>query len=158
MNVRQATPDDFPALARLRWTFGEEGGWGDPNADYAAFEARFTRFLSEGMARGRWVFWIAEQADQVVASLFVQIIEGVPYPGKPVRNYGWIHNVYTLPEFRNQGIGSALMRRVIDWAKSQHFESLNLWHSPESVTYYERLGFVHTPDEFMMMLDEQQPG
>ena len=46
------------------------------------------------------------------------------------------------------------MRHVIDWAKAQQFESLNLWHSERSVPYYERLGFTHTPDELMLMLDE----
>lgn len=156
MNVRPASLADAPALARLRWAFGAEAGWGDPNADYAAFEARFTRFVSDGLTSGRWLLWVAEQDDQIVANLFVQIIDPVPSPGKPEQKFGWIFNVYTLPEYRHQGIGSALMQRVIEWAKAQRFESLNLWHSPGSVAYYERLGFTHTPDEFMMMLDERK--
>lgn len=153
MNVRQAAPDDFPTLSRLRWTFADEGGWGDPNGDYAAFETGFVRFLTDATRSGRWVLWVAEQDERIVASVFVQVIDAVPRPGKPDRHFGWIFNVYTLPEYRNQGIGSALMRHVIEWGKAQHFESLNLWHSPDSMAYYERLGFVHTPDEFMMMLE-----
>ncbi len=143
-------------LARMRWDFMTEGKTGSPPLPYPEFAARCVEFFNRVLADERWVMWLAEQDGQIASHVFVQMVEQVPNPLDSYRYFGWITNVYTRPAYRNRGIGSALLRHVIDWAKGQQFESLNLWHSERSVPYYERLGFVHTPDELMLMLDEQR--
>lgn len=62
-------------------------------------------------------------------------------------------SVYALPEVRNQGIGSLLLRRVIEWAKEQRLELLLLWPSERSVPFYERAGFVRSPDALELHLE-----
>jgi GNAT superfamily N-acetyltransferase len=54
---------------------------------------------------------------------------------------GFLGAVYALPEARNRGIGSRLLRSVVDWAGEEGLESLVVAPSDRSVRYYERAGF-----------------
>ncbi len=53
-------------------------------------------------------------------------------------------NVFTEPEWRRQGLGELLMRRVLEWAAEERLDRLVLHASPEGRALYERLGFVAT--------------
>lgn len=154
MQIRQANQQDAAVLAQMRWDFLTERYADNQSSNYPEFAVCFSAFFNRIVTDERWFMWIAEQDGQIASHIFVQMVEQVPNLADSHRYFGWITNVYTRPEYRNQGIGSALMRHVIAWAKTQPIESLNLWHSERSVPYYERLGFTPTPDELMLMLDE----
>ncbi len=56
-----------------------------------------------------------------------------------------IHGLATLEDTRGQGIGSALMTRVLNEAKTKGFETAVLLATPDGLGIYEKLGFVsHT--------------
>jgi predicted GNAT family N-acyltransferase len=52
-----------------------------------------------------------------------------------------------LPEFRNQGTGTILLKRVLDDATSSH-KKIYLHAQLNAVRYYERQGFVKSGDIF----------
>jgi GNAT superfamily N-acetyltransferase len=68
-----------------------------------------------------------------------------------------IHRLYIAPERRGRGIGTAVLRDVIMWAKSATF-SIRLSvlsTSPAARRLYEREGFVletKTPDRLHLIL------
>ena len=50
-----------------------------------------------------------------------------------------------MPEFTRQGIGSRLVRTLVDWARSCDYPALTLItfrHLPWNAPFYERMGFV----------------
>ncbi len=102
------------------------------------------------------MIWVAEQDGQIVSTASVQIIRKLPWPGEIHYGTGWVTNVYTRADARNQGIGTRLMRHVIAWAKAEKLESLNLWRSDRSLPYYQRLGFIPSTDTLDLYLDDQQ--
>jgi GNAT superfamily N-acetyltransferase len=55
--------------------------------------------------------------------------------------WGYVGNVFVVPERRNDGIGRALMEEIVSWAASNGLAHLRLAPSPRSVTFYERLGY-----------------
>jgi GNAT superfamily N-acetyltransferase len=154
MNIRPATVDDTTALARMRWDLRTEDGAIDTGASYAEFEARFTEFLADALASGRWAVWLSEQEGSIVAHIYAQMVEKVPRPGHLHPYYGYITNVYTRAEYRNQGIGSRLLRHVIEWAQAQQLEFMVLWRSEDSLPYYQRLGFEQPQDVLQLTLSE----
>ncbi|MBN1976389.1 MAG: GNAT family N-acetyltransferase [Anaerolineae bacterium] len=52
----------------------------------------------------------------------------------------WLAAVYVAPEFRNQGVGSALVQAVTDEAQALGVERLYLF-TPDKMSFYGRLGW-----------------
>jgi N-acetylglutamate synthase-like GNAT family acetyltransferase len=73
-------------------------------------------------------FWIIEQNGQVVAC--GKLCEYV--------TYSMLYNVLVLPEYRSQGLGSALVKHLT----GQATKPLYLACSPAKIGFYTRLGFV----------------
>jgi GNAT superfamily N-acetyltransferase len=150
--IRQATEADAAELARLRWDFSPEEVAASGQS-FDQFREGFREFLVSALAGGNWCVWVAEQAGRLVANVWVQVIHPVPRPGRFGRRYGYITNVYSEPEVRGQGIGSCLLKCAIDWARDQRVAFLFLWPSEESVSFYQRAGFRHSPDTLERYLD-----
>jgi GNAT superfamily N-acetyltransferase len=140
VTIREAVAQDVPELARLRWEFQEdEARRGEQT--FSEFVAEFHRFWDAFVEAGRWTIWVAESGERLVANMWVQHIPKVPHPGLPFEEYGYLTNVYVEAEHRRNGLGSALLRRVIEGAREHQLEFLIVWPSEESVPFYQRLGF-----------------
>lgn len=135
--VRVAGPGDELALAHLRslWTGAESD---------AAFEERFSEWLAA--ERDRRTTWIAciGQDPVGMASLFEY--RRMPRPGRPDSRWGYLSNMFVRDEFRNQGIGSALLSAIVATADEREYARLVLSPSERAVRFYRRAGFV-TPDD-----------
>ena len=152
VSIRRAVPEDAPVLARMRWDDSTDDG--TPSAEsLALFVEGFTEFVRSSLASDQWAIWVAESDGRVVAHIYVQIVEKVPRPGRFAARWGYATAVYAERGARNKGIGSCLLRRVIDWAKHQELELLLLWPSEGSVPFYERAGFVRSPEALELHLD-----
>lgn len=138
--IRRAAERDVPALARLRreWTL-EDGPIASPRED---FDAAFIQLVSDGIAAGRWVVWVAELDGEIVSHAFVGLVEKIPRPASGFDAIGYLTNVYTRPEFRGRGIGSLVLDAVTNWARSADLELLVVWPSETSVAHYVRHGFA----------------
>ncbi|HEX2034799.1 MAG TPA: GNAT family N-acetyltransferase [Chloroflexota bacterium] len=149
--IRQASGADAARLARLRWDDSTEGGReiGQP---FSQFCEDFAAFLVGALASGHWVVWLAEAEGEIVAHVYVRLIEMIPRPGRLGARWGYAAAAYTVPERRNRGIGSQLLRRVIAWAEEERLETLVLWPSERSVPFYERAGFRRSLDVLELQL------
>jgi GNAT superfamily N-acetyltransferase len=136
-----AIEGDLTALAEMRWTFRTEGDAPAPAVGREPFVAACVAFLRQGLANGRWIYWIAELDGEIVSHIFVRRVRKVPKPSRLHDEYGYVTNVYTRPPYRGQGIGSELLERVKAWARGEDLEVLIVWPSEESVAFYERAGF-----------------
>lgn len=65
---------------------------------------------------------------------------------------GSIAYVAVLPEFRNQGIGTKLMEKLIETASEKNLHTLRLMARISAINFYARLGFVRE-GEFFDYLD-----
>ena len=154
MQYRIATERDFPQLAQLRWEFRQEDGSEQAVVSQDEFIQACIGFLKRGLENGYHTYWVAEEAGEIIAHIFVHKIDLVPRPCKIQDQFGYLTNNYTKPAYRNQGIGSALMNRVVAWAKDQDFELLIVYPSDEAVTFYERVGFKLENDVMELRLRE----
>lgn len=61
---------------------------------------------------------------------------------------GSIAYLSVLPEFRNQGIGTKLIERLIEKAKEKNLKSLRLMSRMSAFRFYQRLGFSDIGEPF----------
>lgn len=151
ITFRQATIADIHDLAQLRWDFSlEDDHTGTETFD--AFQRRFGRSVCADMRQRRCAIHVAEHASRLIANMYVKLIRKVPRPGRFGTRFGYMMNVYTAPEWRNQGVGSLLLDQVISWARTQSLEFLVLWPSERSVSFYQRHGFQPSGDALELAL------
>jgi len=137
---RTATSEDRLQLANLRWA--HENDLRDLHGyDKDKFLEEFCRFLDSTDGQ-RFTIWVAEDKGRIVSNVFLLLIRKVPKPHRLYSQIGYITNVQTVTEYRNQGIGTLLMKHIQEWAKEQSVELLFLWPSQRAVPFYVRLGFT----------------
>lgn len=55
--------------------------------------------------------------------------------------YAFIVDVIVVESSRGKGIGTAIMKEIINGCRNLGIDSVNLWPSKGKVPFYERLGF-----------------
>jgi GNAT superfamily N-acetyltransferase len=137
LSIRVAEPKDVGALAELR------AAWGIDQPDDPGFQNEMASWIAaEGDRRTTWLATISRDAVGM-ASLFEY--RRMPRPGRPDSRWGYVSNMFVRDEFRNRGIGAALLTAVISAADERGYVRLVLSPSQESVRFYERAGFT-VPD------------
>ncbi|MBL4934441.1 GNAT family N-acetyltransferase [Clostridium sp. YIM B02515] len=140
MIYRLATESDVSMLSEMRWEheYEEEGKFNISKED---FIKECNLFLVDGLKSGSWEYWIAEENNKVISNVYINRIRKVPKPQKLFAEIGYVTNVHTKAEFRNEGIGTELLKKVKQWAINNKIELLFVWPSQRSVAFYERQGF-----------------
>ena len=138
--LRDATADDAPALQRIyedAVLHGTATYEIDP-PDEAEMRARFEALKSKG-----YPYIVAcDAAGQVVAYAYAG-----PFRARPAYRWSVEDSVYMLPEAKGKGIGTALLRRLVEVCEEKGFRQMiavigGSDHQP-SIKLHERVGFQH---------------
>jgi GNAT superfamily N-acetyltransferase len=141
LHIRLANQDDLDQLAELRWQARLEGGEENPNLSLDEFKPECIRLMRAWMQSGSYMFWVASTGDMIVAHIAVHRVDLLPRPIKIRDQFGVITENYTRPAYRSRGIGSQLIRRVIEGAREVDHELLIVYPSHEARPFYARAGF-----------------
>jgi GNAT superfamily N-acetyltransferase len=143
--IRRATSGDAAELARLRHAFRTEqrpAVEGGPD-----FIERCREWMRARLAPGAaWRCWVAVAAGDLVGTLWLQRIEKLPNPGDEPELHGYISSVYVVPDYRNAGIGTALLTACLGDRDSAGLDAVFLWCTPDSRPLYLRHGFAPRDD------------
>jgi len=74
--------------------------------------------------------------------------QGLPVGTGRMLNDGHIGRVAVLREYRDKGVGAALMKTLIETARTRRFREVYLYAQVTAVPFYEKLGFEATGDNF----------
>jgi len=142
--IRIAKPTDAAALARLRYALRASTGRAtEPEAE---FIQRCSAWMHEHLPSNAWHCWVAELDGQLIGAVWLQLVEKIPNPRHEAEHHAYITNFYIQEEARGQGIGSQLLRAVLDWCKTRDVHSVILWPTERSRSLYERHGFAVRDD------------
>lgn len=76
----------------------------------------------------------------------------LPSPDNPTGRCGYLMNIYVREDYREKGLGHAIVKRLIEEAKSRNCHKIYLETTSVGRSLYESLGFKDLPD--MMKLSE----
>ncbi len=149
--VRQATPADAPAIARVQvdtWRTAYRGIVADDFLAALSYEERarmWSRALSD--AEGGSHTYVGQDADgQVVAF----ISRGRGQSDDP-EHEAELYAIYVLEEHQGEGLGRLLVRRLVEGLERAGMRSMLLWVFAENHSarrFYERIGgqYVRTQE------------
>ncbi len=154
VQVRLATPDDADAIAWHRARMFRDMGQLPPEL-FEPLRSSARERLTVAIGSGEYVGWLAsprDSPDTVVAGAGVQRRRVLPHPRQRADGsvvvaggrHAIVLNVFTEPLWRRQGVAELLMRRILEWARSERLDRLVLHASIEGRALYDRLGFVPT--------------
>lgn len=133
--IRQVEREDLPAL---EW----EG-------EYKKFRRLYAEAFSRA-ERGEAVLWVVEYpGNGLIGQLFVQLNSIRPELADGVQ-HAYIYGVRVRPQYRNQGIGTLLLKEAESDLKARGFRRVQLnvgQDNPDARRLYERQGYnVVGPD------------
>ncbi|WP_339057000.1 GNAT family N-acetyltransferase [Candidatus Regiella endosymbiont of Tuberolachnus salignus] len=153
--IRQAKASDINALAELRWRLCTND-LPDDTIKKRKFIEEFCTTLPNIENNDNCIHFVAEYDYKIISVLSVIKVTKIPSPNDPYHQYGYLTNVYTLPKFRNKGIGSALLDKVKNDLEIQKLELLIVWPSNKSFPFYQRNGFCRQPDPLVLKIIENK--
>lgn len=143
MIIRLAETKDINQLIKMRWDSTIEFDESKKNESYGNFKREFQAFLENALNSSQWYIWVAEDEGKIASHIYIQLIQKVPRPGRITHPFAYMTNVYTIPEYRNSGIGSKVLSSINQWIKDNNYEFVIVWPSDEAVNYYKKNGYVH---------------
>lgn len=142
---RQATLEDAELLAELRLQFALELSGSHSETAQRQLRTQLKDFFSNSIAEGTSISWLA-LVDNDVAGIGSVLFRNQPGNFKnPSGRWGYIMNMYTLPEYRKRGIGNGILNRLMDSSHALGITAFELHATADGVPVYEKSGFsVHT--------------
>ncbi len=87
--------------------------------------------------------FVAEVDGDVVGAAWLLIAERVPRNDSLDRRYGDVQSVMVREEYRNRGVGAALMAAILAEARDRRLSHVTVHSGRRAVDFYLRVGFGH---------------
>lgn len=143
VRIRQATLDDFGAINALVQPVHDDHVAAHPEQFRLTGSAFPIERLTDLLAVGTSCLLVAQIGGDIVGFLAATVREAPPFPALVQRKTVYVDIVAVSEGVRGQGIGSHMMQRTIDWARSQRIGELELNvfdFNDRAIKFYERLG------------------
>lgn len=138
-SVRVADDGDVAVLAALRRAWNEENAGAAIDDD--GFVSAFTAWWEA--ERDTRTFFLIDLDGAAVGMANIKTYDRMPAAGRSSSGiWGYVGNVFVLPDHRDAGVGAILMESLAAWAWERGMEHLRLAPSPRSSSFYARLGFT----------------
>lgn len=147
MEFRVATADDVETLVELRKQLVAACG-----APAREVDDELRAYFQRQLAGGSFVEWLGFDNGRAVASATIVFYEFVPSDANRSGIRGYITNMYTAPEYRRQGIATALLGRLTEEAKARGVKRLWLHAAEMGRPVYVKFGFREAGGFFELSL------
>lgn len=141
--IREAKPDDLEEILQLRMRLFEKlvdfnHGKG---VDEDLLQATRTYF-NDVFQNGSCKTWVAQADGHIVASGSLAIFVRPPYPGNVAGKDAYLLNMYTLADYRKQGLARKILQQAMQYAHEHGFAKIWLHATEDGQALYASEGFA----------------
>lgn len=147
MVIRKATVEDVEQLVEVRRQF-QETVKGTRGSEF--FAQAVEGYLRKHVPLGTCVVWLAEDNGEIVSCAMLALVEELPVLGNLSGRVGFLHNVYTNPRYRRQGLAQQIVVNCLQSAKEWGVGRVCLGATEQGRSLYEKLGFKALNDEMQL--------
>lgn len=155
--IRLATMGDVGELVRLRLMFLEEVGnlTASGENDLRKLGEAFREYLRRKMPTGEFLAFVAvsDETGEIVATSGVTFFERPPNGVNIAGLEAYLSNMYTVPDWRGRGLGTALVEAVIERVGETGVRRIWLHTTEQGRPVYEKAGFVESKLEMELVID-----
>lgn len=137
VTLRKLADGDLERFVELRISQLQEEG-ARPTLD---LRPRLFDYYRRHLADGTFVAWLAEAEGKIVGTSGMSFVEKPPYYSNPSGRIGLLSSMYTLKDYRRQGIGMRLLEHVVREARDYGCGAIQITASDMGVRLYTAYGF-----------------
>ena len=152
VNYRLTTMEDIDNLVLLRIIFLQEAEEVEPSSPIEELKKSLYNYFKEKIPNKLFVSWLAEDEGKIIATSGLSFHVVPPSYENPSGEEAYLMNMYTLPEYRKQGIGGNLLDKTVNEAKKRGTRKIRLHTTDIGKPLYEKQAFVETKSELVLLL------
>jgi GNAT superfamily N-acetyltransferase len=100
------------------------------------------RWIKQKLTDRELIGFVARAPDgRVAGSGCIWLREEPPRANNPLHVVPYLMSMYTVKEFRRQGVAKEVLRRALKWSRDHHHERMVLHASDHGKHLYEEFGF-----------------
>ncbi|MCL5260379.1 MAG: GNAT family N-acetyltransferase [Gammaproteobacteria bacterium] len=141
-NIRLASQSDLELLVKFRVAILRELNILKDDTEAKLMEPEFRNYIASKMEKKELFCWLIEHAAKAVCVGKAVIYDAPPKSITSRGKEAYIFGVYTIPEMRGQGLGTLVMKHIIDQLHLQGYNNIWLRASKNGKPIYEKLGFA----------------
>lgn len=150
MTIREINLGDVSIITRMRIQMLDEVA-DTPLPE--GLDNSIHHFILKHMMDNTCLGVVAEQDGEVIADAVIYLFETMPDEINVTGMTAMLYNVYTLPQFRGQGIMARMLPEVIRLAREAGAVELKMSAEKKAMPLYERLGFQLSDNSMHMYLN-----
>lgn len=139
MEIKKAKINDLDIVVQMKMAMFREVGSVTMLQDNA--ESKIYEKYKELYEQEKCCHYLAYENGEAVACGGAVIKEDVPFCFFKTPMYGYVIDVYCVPENRRKGYASLIMKELIKWLKDKGVHTVRLKPSVVGRQMYEKLGF-----------------
>lgn len=151
MKYRIANYDDITDLVRLRIKFLKEVS-NEHVSDENLLAVELKKYFEKHLTVGDYINWLATDEAKIVATGGICFHSYPPSFTALNERRAYIMNIYTISDFRNQGIASVIFDKLMEEAASRDVCIVSLHATNMGKALYQKFGFEHGDDEMIINL------
>ena len=152
-SLRRANLNDVDKLIDFRAEFLKEVQNSPLDMEMEIFLKSLKDFFLDKMKSNDFLAWLAESDYKIIATSGLSFLQKPPHFINLTGKFAYIMNMYTKPEWRRKGIGSALLEKLFEEIKKKGIQSVVLHASPAGRLLYEKYGFRENDGDKEMILN-----
>lgn len=138
----KATLNDVDILVEYRIQFAIELAGVQPKKKIEELKYQMKNYFSKSIEKNECISIIAKCANTVAGIGSVHFRDMPGNLKNPSGKWGYIMNMYTVPEYRGQGVCSEILNRLIEESKKYGITAFELHATNEGKPVYLRNGFT----------------
>ncbi len=148
LSVKKSTLAQLDLLLQWRMRVLEEVFSDSESPDWESIRKNNESYYREHLANETHTacFVLDEDTDSIIGCGGICYQSEMPSPDNLTGTNGYLMNIYTLPEYRGQGVGKQIVEFLIADAKEKGTEKIYLESSKVAKHMYEELGFSDMKD------------
>lgn len=137
MQYRKMELNDIDLFIKIRISQLKEEG-AEPVID---LEPYLQDYYYRHLCDKTFVSWLALDNEKIIGTSGISFVEKPPYYGCPSGKIGLISSMFTVKEYRRQGIANTLLDKIVNEAKDCGCNLIQITASDRGVPFYSNYGF-----------------
>jgi GNAT superfamily N-acetyltransferase len=148
---RKLNQEDLNLFIKLRMDFIYEFHKDVDEIEKNKLETALKNYFEKHIESNEFIGVICEYDEKVISTAYLIIDEWPPNRKFINGKIGTILNVFTYPEYRKNGFGTSVLKKIIEEAKMQNVSIIDLLATDDGESVYRKLGFMETEDKSMRL-------